>query len=432
MMRPTAPRPDAGLCYCCGQTFAEPTRVHPEVGQTWRGALERHTGRGVCPRCYNTYGVLHGHAVAWDDDRWREHHRDVIAQQDSPRALRRIADSLLHRWPDLSEEARDRAARLSRRRATLDTLDLAARIKGETDAEELLWLAEALDSRSPELARLARRRATGHPPTPEAWPAAPAAPDAPPDTSPTSSAPPTPDAPPDTPKRQRRLARRTGLLLAAAMALVVSAVGVDLLLTPLQSCGARAPLTSSQAPAPHALPPGHPPVSGAQAPCPFTQEAAEAPPAPLTALPDVPPRRLQEPGRFVERGGLKTLLTHGYEALHATEFDRAMGYFDRALKLNPHSPEAYIGQGHVHLAQGHMPWAIGAFETAHRLDPTQPEGLMTLATTYERMGDRRSALRCVERLLKRYPEHQPGRAWRDQLKASLRWEMPALERIEPK
>ncbi|MEO1273104.1 MAG: tetratricopeptide repeat protein [Myxococcota bacterium] len=414
MMHPT-PRSDAGLCYCCGQSFAEPTRVYPTVGITWTGALARHTHRGVCPTCYNTY-LLH-HTQPWSDEQWCDHHRTTIAQHLDPRTLRLYADSIAERWPDLALLARRRAEGLDRRRATLDILDWAGRIKRETDAEELLWLAEALDSRSPELARLARRRATRIDP-PTHRPHVPYH-----DPQERHTAEPTPTATAHT-SGQRSIAWRSGGVWAIALTLALSALTFNLAGDVVQqACDTLTitPASISDIPSP---PPSQVMVHSTVA------TAGHLPIAYPRALPEAKVGRLEEPGRLVQRaGGIRNLLHEGYEALQATEFDRAMGCFDRAAALNPLDPEAYLGQGHVHLAQGRTPWAIGAFETAHQLDPTHPISLLTLAQTYVRLGDRENALLYYERLLKRHPDHRLARIERNLLKASLRWEMPSLERV---
>jgi len=49
-----------GICDCCGQEFVEDTRVRPHISESWDSILERHFDRGVCPRCYNDYGILRG------------------------------------------------------------------------------------------------------------------------------------------------------------------------------------------------------------------------------------------------------------------------------------------------------------------------------------------------------------------------------------
>ena len=247
-------------------------------------------------------------------------------------------------------------------------------------------LAESLDARAPALARFARSRAAN--PQPPA---------------------PTPNAP----RARPRVGWGSALVLTTALTLTGAAMVVDVTQAAMRAC--PAPGTWS--------PPKAPPVQ--------TRATSERSPLHrLEALAAaVTEASLEEPD-LTTRAGLRTLLDQGYDALEATEFDQAMGYFTQALEVNPHSWEAHVGQGHVHLAQGRTPWALGAFETAHQLDPTHPAGLLVLARTYARMGDRASALLYYERLLKRQPDHAQARAARDQLKASLRWEMPPLSRTE--
>lgn len=55
---------EEGTCDCCGQRFINRTRVKPTKAGDWTGVLARHSGNGVCPRCYNEYGIRGGDDVS--------------------------------------------------------------------------------------------------------------------------------------------------------------------------------------------------------------------------------------------------------------------------------------------------------------------------------------------------------------------------------
>lgn len=60
----------------------------------------------------------------------------------------------------------------------------------------------------------------------------------------------------------------------------------------------------------------------------------------------------------------------GERLLAANDLDGATGYFETALAADPRNAAAYIGLGHIAVAQELPGKAIGFFRMALRLDPT--------------------------------------------------------------
>ncbi len=72
--------PAYGVCACCGRRFVESTRRRPLPGHRWGKILSAHRGDGVCPTCYNTYGIVHGDLIPWSVEVWTEFCGGVVAQ----------------------------------------------------------------------------------------------------------------------------------------------------------------------------------------------------------------------------------------------------------------------------------------------------------------------------------------------------------------
>jgi len=62
-------RQDAtGICYSCGQFFAEATRTRPDPGASWIGHLGEFVDRGVCPACYHSRKRTE--VRKWNETQW--------------------------------------------------------------------------------------------------------------------------------------------------------------------------------------------------------------------------------------------------------------------------------------------------------------------------------------------------------------------------
>jgi len=88
-----------GICACCGQGFFEKFRRHPEPGYKWLGILKDMESSGICPRCHNDYGIIHGDQVEWDEDDWKIYGDLVHENVEDDRKIEAI---LVEHGPQLS------------------------------------------------------------------------------------------------------------------------------------------------------------------------------------------------------------------------------------------------------------------------------------------------------------------------------------------
>jgi tetratricopeptide (TPR) repeat protein len=82
----------------------------------------------------------------------------------------------------------------------------------------------------------------------------------------------------------------------------------------------------------------------------------------------------------------------GYLLLKKGELNDAMGAFDTALKLNPHNPEALTGRGIVLSRKGEFKKAEQVLKEALILNPDPARAHFELGKVYERLGDYTSAI----------------------------------------
>lgn len=162
----------SGVCDCCGRLFVERTRRRRSAGKTWTSVLEQHQGSGVCPSCYNQYGVVAGLERDWSGEEWLEWFTSAVKSKDEIVEVQRLNASFGVRDPRLPAVAARRVAEieaeLERRRRVAEEKRAADQRKQLEDAVNgadalatLRALVEANESYldDPHLAELVATRA---------------------------------------------------------------------------------------------------------------------------------------------------------------------------------------------------------------------------------------------------------------------------------
>jgi len=108
----------------------------------------------------------------------------------------------------------------------------------------------------------------------------------------------------------------------------------------------------------------------------------------------------REEAARAEAPDLPVLLQRGRQAMDAGEWDRAIGFFRRALEADPDEPTAHASLGLILHRAGHPDRALKSFERALARDPTSPAALWGKGLVlYESLGKTAEAVRTWEALL---------------------------------
>lgn len=138
-------RADEGVCACCGQRFVERTRMRPSIGKTWVRVLAPHSKNGVCPACYNNWGIAQDMERDWTREEGGQYWRRSVESKVTAPELEALAHKLGDEWPELAQVARARAA-------DLEIADISRRI-GEAKRSSLAYaLASEIGAKWPEKA----------------------------------------------------------------------------------------------------------------------------------------------------------------------------------------------------------------------------------------------------------------------------------------
>lgn len=91
----------------------------------------------------------------------------------------------------------------------------------------------------------------------------------------------------------------------------------------------------------------------------------------------------------------------GLSCFHASQYDMALGCFERALQQNDQSVEAdvWYNLGMVYIGIGDQTLAYQAFKVACACDPAHTESFVNLGVLESRKGDREAARRCFEQAI---------------------------------
>ena len=91
--------------------------------------------------------------------------------------------------------------------------------------------------------------------------------------------------------------------------------------------------------------------------------------------------------------------------LKAGEPDKALGYFERALQLDPTNIDALIGKGHCYMAEGDLNQARGIWERTYRIAPSNLSLCLSLVDIYEQQGHVRKAIEILSGAKKFFPKN---------------------------
>lgn len=215
---------------------------------------------------------------------------------------------------------------------------------------------------------------------------------------------------------------------------------------PAAAPAAQAPVEKAEALAPvqPAAPPA-PPATSAAAKQPAAVETqkkvasdaplpSKVPPPPMTSLRDPMPQiaadspaRMLDPPISVRRSQMdlegvgsavqvrtvsqdaQDLVGTAYNALIRGEYDMALGYYDKALKQEPHSLLALLGRGTALQKLGRKDEARGAYEQVLKYDPQNREALSDI-TALEAERTPGEALQRLMDLEREYPNFSPIKA----------------------
>lgn len=143
---------DIGVCDCCGQRFVERTRRKPAPGHKWGRILGPHRNVGVCPKCYSTFGHVHGDLVAWKTEEWTQYCGALIAQE-AQQALAEAIGILEADAPGLLAQVKAQLAPLQ-----AELTNLAPKLAAATLASQVDDIIRKLPPDSRACQALAQRR----------------------------------------------------------------------------------------------------------------------------------------------------------------------------------------------------------------------------------------------------------------------------------
>ena len=108
----------------------------------------------------------------------------------------------------------------------------------------------------------------------------------------------------------------------------------------------------------------------------------------------------RDQGASVDARDVPALLAAGRQAMEGQQFDRAIGFFRRALEVDPGEPTAQASLGLILLRAGHADRALQAFDRALSSDPTSQQALWGKGLVlHESLGRTAEAVRTWEALL---------------------------------
>jgi len=89
--------------------------------------------------------------------------------------------------------------------------------------------------------------------------------------------------------------------------------------------------------------------------------------------------------------------------IHKGELSKAMDDANEAIRLNPHSYDAYLQRGIVYRRTGNLDKAISDFDTVIRLNPSSSLGYQGRAVVYNYKGDYQRSIRESTEAIRRNP-----------------------------
>ena len=94
----------------------------------------------------------------------------------------------------------------------------------------------------------------------------------------------------------------------------------------------------------------------------------------------------------------------GIEAYQAEKFEEALGYFQKATRINPDKPDAFYNLGLVYMDMQKNPQSEKNFMRAIQLGPNDPDSYYNLGLLYLNMEKFESALKQFLKVLDILPD----------------------------
>jgi len=108
----------------------------------------------------------------------------------------------------------------------------------------------------------------------------------------------------------------------------------------------------------------------------------------------------------------QSLYTIGIQCVKDRDFNKAMGYFDQALKLNKAYVKAWVGKGICNFMNDNHKKALDDLNKAVQLDPENVTALFWRGTTFLMLGESRNAIPDYTGVLRKQPENSASYLFR--------------------
>jgi tetratricopeptide (TPR) repeat protein len=95
----------------------------------------------------------------------------------------------------------------------------------------------------------------------------------------------------------------------------------------------------------------------------------------------------------------------GYTKYKEKKFDKALGEFDSAIKVDPKNAEAYFWRGRAFIRVNRYEDATADFEMAVKLNPAYVDAYNNLGWLYGRAGKYRESITCLTKAIELKPEN---------------------------
>jgi murein L,D-transpeptidase YafK/Tfp pilus assembly protein PilF len=98
----------------------------------------------------------------------------------------------------------------------------------------------------------------------------------------------------------------------------------------------------------------------------------------------------------------------GNDSKDKGNYDKALEYYQKAIKLNPEYEDAHFAIGVVYYKQDRLTSAINAFERVLQINPASRETHNNLAVIYELQGDYERAMKELQETIRLDPAYEKG------------------------
>jgi tetratricopeptide (TPR) repeat protein len=95
----------------------------------------------------------------------------------------------------------------------------------------------------------------------------------------------------------------------------------------------------------------------------------------------------------------------GYHYYKEGKFDRAIGEFNRAIKVDPKNAEAYFWRGRALIGISRYNEATADFRMAVKLNPAYVDAYHNLGWLYARAGNNRDSITCLTKAIELKPDN---------------------------